>query len=73
MRTSLSDPGVLRALIGGGLYLTVLGLLGFGIGVIIRSSTGAIATLLGLLFVPTILVRAAAAVLEEHDRLRTCR
>jgi ABC-2 type transport system permease protein len=53
--TSLSDPGVLRALIGGGLYLTVLGLLGLGLGAIIRSSAGAIAALFGLLFVPQLL------------------
>jgi ABC-2 type transport system permease protein len=56
MRTSLADPGVLRAVTGAGLYLTVLGLLGLGLGAIIRSSAGAIATLLGLLFVPTLLV-----------------
>ena len=56
MRTSLADPGVLRAVIGAGLYLTVLGLLGLGLGAVIRSSAGAIATLLGLLFVPTLLV-----------------
>ncbi|MEP6815027.1 MAG: ABC transporter permease subunit [Marmoricola sp.] len=55
MRTSISDPGVLRAVLGGGLYLTVLGLLGLGLGTVIRSSAGAIATLFGLLFVPTIL------------------
>ena len=55
MRTSLSDPGVLRAVTGAGLYLTVLGLLGLGLGAIIRSSAGAIATLLGLLFVPSLL------------------
>jgi hypothetical protein len=56
MRTSLSDPGVLRAITGAGLYLTVLGLFGLGIGAIIRSSTGAVATLMGVLFVPTLIV-----------------
>lgn len=55
LRSSLGDPGVLRAVIGGGLYLTVLGLLGLGLGTILRSSAGAVATLLGLLFVPTLL------------------
>jgi hypothetical protein len=54
--TSLSDPGVTRAVIGGGLYLTVLALLGFGLGVFLRSSAGAIATLFGLLFVPPLLL-----------------
>jgi ABC-type transport system involved in multi-copper enzyme maturation permease subunit len=56
LRTSLGDPGVLRAVAGSGLYLTVLGLLGFGLGVIIRSSAGAVAALFGLLFVPALLV-----------------
>lgn len=54
--TSWSDPGVARAVAGGGLYLTAFGLLGFGLGVILRSSAGAIATLLGLLFVPPLLL-----------------
>jgi hypothetical protein len=57
VRTSLGSPGVLRAVVGGGLYLTALALLGFALGAIIRSGAGAVATLLGLLFVPTILVQ----------------
>jgi ABC-2 type transport system permease protein len=56
MRTTLTDPGVLRAVIGAGLYLTVLALLGFGLGAILRSSAGAVAVLFGVLFVPTLLV-----------------
>lgn len=56
LRSSIGDPGVIRAITGGGLYLTVLGLLGLGLGAILRSSTAAIATLFGLLFVPSILV-----------------
>src|SRR6266702_2549356 len=55
MRTTLADPGVLRAVIGAGLYLTVLALLGFGLGAILRSSAGAVAVLFGVLFVPTLL------------------
>jgi len=56
MRTSLADPGVLRAVTGAGLYLAVLGLLGLGLGAIIRSSAGAVAALFGGLFVPSILI-----------------
>ena len=56
LRSSIGDPGVLRALIGGGLYLTALGLLGLGLGAIIRASAGAIATLFGLIFVPPLLM-----------------
>jgi ABC-2 type transport system permease protein len=55
LSSSIGDPGVLRAVLGGGLYLTVLGLLGLGLGAVLRSSAGAIATLFGLLFIPTIL------------------
>jgi ABC-2 type transport system permease protein len=56
MATSLSDPGVLRAVTGAGLYLTVLGLLGLGLGAVIRFSAGAVAVLFGVLFVPSILI-----------------
>ncbi|MEU9023992.1 ABC transporter permease [Actinomadura sp. NPDC048394] len=55
-RTSLTDPGVTRAVAGGGLYLTALGLLGLGLGAVLRSSAGAIATLFGLLFIPPLLL-----------------
>jgi hypothetical protein len=54
MKLTLSDPGVFRAVLGGGLYLAVLGLLGMGIGAVIRAGAGSIATLFGLLFVPNI-------------------
>lgn len=56
MRTSLSDPGVLRAVTGAGLYLAALGLFGLGLGTVIRSSAGAVAALFGILFVPPILI-----------------
>ena len=55
LRTTLAGPGVLRAVTGAGLYLTVLGLLGFGLGAVLRSSAGAVAVLFGVLFVPTLL------------------
>jgi len=57
LRSSIGDPGVLRAVTGGGLFLTVLGLLGLGLGAIIRGSAGAIAAIFGLVFVPQILVQ----------------
>ncbi|MGW1894762.1 ABC transporter permease [Streptomyces sp. NPDC002004] len=49
--TRLSDPGVTRVVIGTALYLTIVGLLGVALGAIIRSSAGAIATLVGILLV----------------------
>lgn len=55
LRSSIGDPGVVRAIIGGGLYLTVLGLFGLGLGAVVRSSAGGIAGLFAILFVPNIL------------------
>jgi len=54
--TTLSQPNVLRAVIGGALFLTAVGLLSFGIGLLLRSSAGAISTAVALLFVVSILV-----------------
>ena len=48
---SLSDPAVLRAVVGGALYLAAVGVLGIGLGAIIRRTAGAIAALGGLLLV----------------------
>lgn len=56
LKSSITDPGVARAVAGGGVYLAVLGLLGLGLGAVLRSSAGAIASLFGLLFVPVILL-----------------
>jgi ABC-2 type transport system permease protein len=55
LQTTIGAPGVLRAVIGGGLYLAVLGLLALGLGAIIRHTAGAISAVFGLiLVVPTI-------------------
>lgn len=48
---SFSDPGVLRAVFGGALYLAGVGLLGVGLGAILRRTAGAVASLVGLLFI----------------------
>ena len=47
----LGDDGVLRALIGAGLYLGLVAVLGVAVGMLIRSSAGAIAILAGLLLI----------------------
>jgi ABC-type transport system involved in multi-copper enzyme maturation permease subunit len=51
MASHLSDPHVLRAVLGGGLYVLASGLLGFAVGTIIRHTAGAITAVVGLLFV----------------------
>jgi ABC-2 type transport system permease protein len=48
---SLSQPGVTRAVIGAGLYLTVLGLFSLSIGLLIRHTAGAIAIVIALVLV----------------------
>jgi hypothetical protein len=53
---SFGDPGVLRAVAGAGLYLAAVGLLGFGLGGLIRHTAGALSTFFGVLFALTVLV-----------------
>jgi ABC-2 type transport system permease protein len=54
--TTLGSPGVLRAVIGGALFLTACGILAFGLGLLLRHSAAGISATVGLLFVLTILV-----------------
>jgi hypothetical protein len=48
---TLGQPGVLRALIGAGLYAALLGMMGLALGSIIRNAAGAIAVLVAILYV----------------------
>jgi ABC-type transport system involved in multi-copper enzyme maturation permease subunit len=62
---AIGDPGVVRALIGGGLYGAGIGLIGLAFGTILRSAAGAISVLVALLFVlPGIAAALPASV--EH-------
>jgi ABC-type transport system involved in multi-copper enzyme maturation permease subunit len=47
----IGDPGVLTAVFGAGLYLTLVGLLGLFIGVLVRRTPAALVALFGLLAV----------------------
>jgi ABC-2 type transport system permease protein len=49
--TTLSAPGVLRMVIGAGLYLLVIGLMGVAMGALLRSTAAGISALVALLFV----------------------
>ena len=51
LKTSLSSPGVARAVIGGALYLLVFGLFCFAVGAITRNTAGGIATFVAIMFV----------------------
>src|SRR5579872_4324776 len=58
---SLAQPGVVRAVAGGGLYLTVLGLLALGLAAIIRHTAAAITTFVGVLLIVPLVVSAFPA------------
>jgi ABC-2 type transport system permease protein len=51
----LGHPGVARAVLGSALYLGAVGLLGLGLGALLRSTAGAVAGLFGVLFAPQLL------------------
>jgi ABC-2 type transport system permease protein len=48
---SLTQPGVARAVLGSGAFLALIGLIGLGLGTIIRHSAGAIAALAAIVLV----------------------
>ena len=47
----ISHPGVIRALFGAALFLTVMGVFGLGLGAIVRNTAAGIALLAGIVFV----------------------
>lgn len=53
---TLGQPGVLRALVGGGLYLMAVGLLGFGLGALIRHTAGALSAFFGVMFAGNLII-----------------
>ena len=53
--SSLGDPGVARAVLGSALLLSAVGLLGLGLGALLRSTAWAVAGLFGVLFGPQLL------------------
>lgn len=65
---SLTDPTVLRAVLGGGLYLTVLALFGLGLGAIFRRTAGAIAAFIGLVLVLPVIVMQLPSPLWDYAK-----
>jgi ABC-2 type transport system permease protein len=63
---SLGDPNVLRAVIGGGLFLAVCGMLAFGLGTLLRHTAGAITASIGLLFVLFVLINFLPSNWQDH-------
>jgi len=57
LSATFGQPNVLRAVIGGALFLTACGMLAYGLGAILRHTAAAISAAIGLLFVLTVLVQ----------------
>jgi ABC-2 type transport system permease protein len=65
LATTLDQPGVARAVLGSALYLTAVGLLGLGLGALLRNTAGATASLFGVLFGLQIVVGFLPATLAD--------
>jgi ABC-type transport system involved in multi-copper enzyme maturation permease subunit len=59
---SLTSPGALRAVVFTGLFIALLGLMAFGFGLAFRSTAGAIAAFVGVVFVLPLVMRG----ISEH-------
>jgi ABC-2 type transport system permease protein len=66
LNATLGQPHVLRAVIGGGLFLAVCGLLSFGLGAVLRHTAAALTTAIGLLFVIVILSNFLPQNWQDH-------
>ena len=62
LQISFSHPGVTRSVIGGAVYLMLVGIFALGIGSIVRNTAGGIATFAGIFFVipPLLLILPAS-------------
>src|SRR5579862_7595690 len=66
---TLSSPGAVRAVVGSGLYICAIGLLGLGLGVLIRHTAGAIGALVGvLLILPLIIAALPSSIINAVQR-----
>lgn len=66
IQTTLGAPGVTRAVLGAAAYLTLIGLLGLGLGALLRNSAAAISTLVGAVLVVPILVNFLPSDWQVH-------
>jgi ABC-type transport system involved in multi-copper enzyme maturation permease subunit len=66
LSVTLGDPNVLRAVIGGGLFLAACGMLAYGLGAVLRHTAAAITAAIGLLFVLSILVNFLPGSWQNH-------
>ena len=66
VNATLDDPNVLRAVLGGGLFLAACGMLAYGLGAVLRHTAGAITAAIALLFVTFILVNLLPSSWQDH-------
>ena len=62
----LGHPGALRAVTGAALYLVCIALTGLGIGFVLRSTGGAIATLFGIVLVLPLISQSLPVSWQDH-------
>ncbi len=63
---SLSDPGVLRAVVLAGAAYCLVGLMGLGLGALIRHTPAAVAVMIGAVYVGAEVVAAVSATVREY-------
>ncbi|ORM36796.1 ABC transporter permease [Williamsia sp. 1135] len=63
---SLADPGVVRAVLGTGLYLALLGVMAIAIGVLVRHTAGAITGIIGFVLVLGPLAQLLPGTIGQH-------
>jgi ABC-type transport system involved in multi-copper enzyme maturation permease subunit len=66
INATLSQPHVLRAVVGGALFLAACGMLAYGIGAILRHTAAAITASIVLLFVISLLINALPQSWQVH-------
>jgi ABC-2 type transport system permease protein len=66
---SLGQPGVLRAVLMAGAYPALIGLIGLGLGALIRHTAGAISAVVGVLFVlPLIIIPMGTSIQNAVEK-----
>lgn len=66
VEADLADPGVFLPILGSSVYVTMLALLAYGIGLIVRSSAGGIAITLGILLVLPVVLAIVGGLLDAQ-------
>ena len=66
LNSNLGQPQVLRAVVGGGLYLTAVSMLGFALGALVRVTAGGVSAFFFVLFALTPLVDLLPTTWRNH-------